>query len=164
MAGVNKVILVGRLGRDPQIKYMPSGDAVCNFSIATSENWSDKQTGEKREKTEWHNIVTFRRLAEICSQYLTKGKQVYIEGKLQTRSWEKDGATHYMTEIYANTMQMLGSRDDAGQAPQRQGGNFGQQANQYNQPAPQQNNYNQQQQPPSPPQQFPEGPDDDIPF
>lgn len=109
MAGINKVILVGRLGREPETKYFPSGDAVCNFSIATSESWKDKQSGEKREKTEWHKIVAYRRLAEICGQYLTKGKQVYIEGKLQTRSWEQNGKTKYMTEVVANTMQMLGS-------------------------------------------------------
>lgn len=161
MAGINKVILVGNLGQDPEMKYFPSGDAVCNFSIATSESWKDKQTGEKVEKTEWHRIVAFRRLAEICGEYLSKGRQVYIEGKLQTRSWEKDGVTRYTTEIVASTMQMLGARDAAGPAPQRQGGNFGQPANPYNQPAPQQKNYNQQ--PPAPPQ-FPEGPDDDIPF
>ena len=88
MTGINKVILVGRLGKDPETKYMPSGDAVTSFSIATSENWKDKQTGEKREKTEWHNIVAFRRLGEICGEYLRKGSQVYIEGKLQTRKWQ----------------------------------------------------------------------------
>lgn len=111
MTGINKVILVGRLGKDPETKYMPSGDAVTSFSIATSENWKDKQTGEKREKTEWHNIVAFRRLGEICGEYLRKGSQVYIEGKLQTRKWQdKNGNDRYTTEIVANDMQMLGSR------------------------------------------------------
>lgn len=109
--GVNKVILVGNLGKDPDIKYMPSGDAVANFSIATTESWKDKQSGEQRDKTEWHNIVVFRRLAEICGEYLRKGSQVYIEGKLQTRKWQdKSGNDRYTTEIVANEMQMLGSR------------------------------------------------------
>lgn len=111
MAGINKVILVGRLGKDPETKYMPSGDAVTSFSIATSENWRDKQSGEKKEKTEWHNIVAFRRLGEICGEYLRKGSQVYIEGKLQTRKWQdKNGNDRYTTEIVANEMQMLGGR------------------------------------------------------
>ena len=111
MAGINKVILVGRLGKDPETKYMPSGDAVTSFSIATSENWKDKQTGEKREKTEWHNIVAFRRLGEICGEYLRKGSQVYLEGRLQTRKWQaQDGTDRYSTDIVANEMQMLGGR------------------------------------------------------
>ena len=108
MAGVNKVILIGNLGRDPEMRYFSDGTAVANFSIATSDEWKDKNTGEKKEKTEWHRIVVFRQLAEICGKYLTKGKQVYIEGKLQTRSWEKDGVTRYTTEIVANEMRMLG--------------------------------------------------------
>lgn len=112
--GVNKAILIGRCGQDPTLKYFTSGDAVCNFSIATSENWKDKNTGEKKEKTEWHRIVAFRKLAEICGQYLSKGKQVYVEGKLQTRSWEKDGATHYTTEIIADQIQFLGDPKPAG--------------------------------------------------
>ncbi|MDM8518303.1 single-stranded DNA-binding protein [Desulfobacterales bacterium HSG16] len=116
MAGVNKVILVGNLGRDPEVKYFQDGTAVCNFSVATSETWNDKNTGEKREKTEWHRVVAFRRLAEVCGQYLSKGKQVYIEGKLQTREWEgQDGAKRYTTEIVASTMQFLGTKGDAGQ-------------------------------------------------
>lgn len=110
MAGVNKVIIVGNLGRDPEIRYTPDGTAVANFSVATSEEWKDKASGERREKTEWHRIVAFRRLGEICGEYLSKGKQVYIEGKLQTRSWEKDGVTRYTTEIVANQMQMLGPK------------------------------------------------------
>lgn len=113
MASVNKVIILGNLGRDPELKYMPSGDAVCNFSIATTDTWKDRD-GNQQEKTEWHNIVAFKRLAEICGEYLKKGKQVYIEGKLQTRSWEdKDGVKKYTTEIVANQMQMLSRRDEA---------------------------------------------------
>ena len=113
MAGINKVILVGRLGRDPEVRYTPDGAAVANFSIATSEEWKDKATGEKKERTEWHRIVAFRRLGEICGEYLSKGKQVYIEGRLQTRSWEKDGVTKYTTEIIAYDMQFLGGKDSA---------------------------------------------------
>ncbi len=109
MAGVNKVILVGRLGADPEIRYTPSGAAVANFTLATSENWKDKD-GNKQEKTEWHKIVVFSKLAEICGQYLNKGKQIYIEGRIQTRQWEdRDGNKKYTTEIVANQMQMLGS-------------------------------------------------------
>lgn len=110
MAGLNKVLIIGRLGKDPETRYTSGGDAVCNFSVATSESWKDKQSGEKKEKTEWHRIVAFRRLGEICGQYLQKGKQVYIEGKLQTRAWEKDGTTRYAVEIVASTMQMLGDK------------------------------------------------------
>lgn len=110
MAGVNKVILVGNLGADPEIRYAPSGTAVANFRLATSETWV--KDGQKETKTEWHRIVAFGKLAEICGEYLSKGKQVYIEGKIQTRSWDdKDGTKKYMTEIVANTMQMLGGRD-----------------------------------------------------
>lgn len=112
MAGVNKVLLIGRLGRDPEVRYTPDGTAIANFSIATSEEWKDKKTGEKQERTEWHRIVAFRRLGEICGEYLSKGRQVYIEGRLQTRDWQdKDGNKRYTTEIVASQMQMLGSRD-----------------------------------------------------
>ena len=111
MASVNKVILVGALGRDPETRFMPNGEAVTNFSIATSENWKDKQ-GNKQEKTEWHNIVMYRKLAEIAGEYLKKGASVYIEGRLQTRKWEKDGVTRYSTEIIADSMQMLGAKSD----------------------------------------------------
>lgn len=112
MAGVNKAILVGRLGKDPEIKYTPNGTAIANFTMATSENYKDKD-GQKQERTEWHRIVAFGKLAEICGEYLAKGKQVYIEGRIQTRSWDdKDGNKKYMTEIVANTMQMLGKADD----------------------------------------------------
>ncbi len=113
MTGINKVILVGTLGRDPETKYMPSGGAVTNVSIATSENWKDKNTGEKQERTEWHRVVFFNRLAEIAGQYLRKGRQVYIEGRLQTRKWQaQDGTDRYSTEIIADQMQMLGGRSD----------------------------------------------------
>jgi single-strand DNA-binding protein len=115
MASVNKVILVGNLGRDPEVRYMPNGEAVANFSIATTDNWKDK-SGVKQEKTEWHNIVMYRRLAEIAGEYLKKGRPVYIEGRLQTRKWEKDGVTRYTTEIIADQMQMLGSGRDGGSA------------------------------------------------
>jgi single-strand DNA-binding protein len=109
MASVNKVILVGSLGRDPEVRFMPNGEAVANFSMATSENWKDKQ-GAKQEKTEWHNIVMYRKLAELAGEYLKKGSPVYIEGRLQTRKWEKDGVTRYTTEIIGDNMQFLGSK------------------------------------------------------
>ena len=112
MAGVNKVILIGRLGADPEVRYTSSGTAVANFNMATSVNFTDKN-GEKTEKTEWHRIVAFGRLGEICGEYLAKGKQVYIEGRLQTREWEdRDGNKRRTTEIVANTMQMLGAAGD----------------------------------------------------
>lgn len=113
MAGINKVILVGRLGSDPEVRYTPDGTAVANFSIATSDEWTDKDTGERKERTEWHRIVAWRRLGEICGEYLSKGRQVYVEGKLQTRSWEKDGVTRYSTEIVASDVQFLGGRNTA---------------------------------------------------
>ena len=114
MASVNKVILVGNLGRDPETRYMPDGAAITNFSIATTEQWKDK-AGEKQEKTEWHRISTFQRLAEIAGEYLKKGSQVYIEGRLQTRKWtDKDGVEKFTTEIIADKMQMLGSRQGMG--------------------------------------------------
>ena len=117
MAGINKVILVGRLGRDPEVRYTPNGVPVANFSIATSEEWKDKETGEKRERTEWHRIEAWRRLAEICGDYLNKGKQVYIEGKLQTDAWEdRDGNKRYTTKIVAQNMQMLDSAGKGGRA------------------------------------------------
>ena len=121
MASVNKVILVGNLGRDPEVRFMPNGEAVCNFSIATTENWKDK-SGVKQEKTEWHNIVMYRKLAEIAGEYLKKGRPVYIEGRLQTRKWEKDGVTRYTTEIIGDNMQMLGSKSDAGGGASYDGG------------------------------------------
>jgi single-strand DNA-binding protein len=109
--GVNKVILVGNLGKDPEVRYSPNGSAMANVTIATTESWKDRQTGEKQEKTEWHRVVFFSRLAEIVGEYLKKGSQVYIEGRLQTRKWQgQDGQDRYTTEIVANDMQMLGSR------------------------------------------------------
>jgi single-strand DNA-binding protein len=111
MASVNKVILVGNLGKDPEVRFMPNGDAVCNFSIATTDTWKDKE-GAKQERTEWHNIVMYRKLAEIAGEYLKKGRPVYVEGRLQTRKWQdKEGNDKYTTEIIANQMQMLGSKD-----------------------------------------------------
>ncbi len=114
MASVNKVILVGNLGRDPEVRFMPNGEAVCNFSIATTDSWKDKN-GQKQERTEWHNIVMYRKLAEIAGEYLKKGRSVYVEGRLQTRKWQtKEGQDRYTTEIIADQMQMLGGRSDGG--------------------------------------------------
>lgn len=110
MSGVNKVIILGNLGQDPEIRYMPDGKAVANLSVATSEEWMDKQTGEKKEKTEWHRIIIFGKLAEIAGEYLKKGSKAYFEGRLQTRKWQdQSGQDKYTTEIIANVMQMLGS-------------------------------------------------------
>ncbi|MFN3769181.1 MAG: single-stranded DNA-binding protein [Ectopseudomonas guguanensis] len=159
--GVNKVILVGTCGQDPETRYLPSGNAVTNLSLATNEQWTDKQTGQKVEKTEWHRVVLFGKIAEIAGEYLRKGAQVYIEGKLQTREWEKDGIKRYSTEIIVDmqgTMQLLGSRPNGEGARQSR-------------PAPggQQNDQAQRQQPASQPQQAQPAPDydsfdDDIPF
>jgi single-strand DNA-binding protein len=149
MAGVNKVIIIGRLGRDPEVRYTPDGTAVANFSVATSQEWKDKTSGEKKEKTEWHRVVAFRKLAELCGEYLAKGRQVYIDGRLQTRSWEKDGQTHYMTEVVANDVQFLGGRDSRdGGSP---GNSFGQNLEETYGPIA------------GPAQEAPQG-DDDIPF
>jgi len=113
--GINKVIIVGNLGQDPETRYMPSGKAVTNLRVATSESWKDKQTGEQREQTEWHSVVMYDRLAEIAAEYLRKGSQVYLEGKLRTRKWQdKEGRDRYSTEVIANEMQMLGSRGGGG--------------------------------------------------
>lgn len=115
MASVNKVIIVGNLGRDPETRYMPNGEAVTNIAVATTESWKDKNSGEKKELTEWHRITFYRKLAEIAGQYLKKGSQVYVEGRLQTRKWtDKEGVERYTTEIIADTMQMLGSRQGMG--------------------------------------------------
>ena len=115
--GVNKVILIGNLGKDPEVRYSPNGGAMANITLATSESWKDKNTGEQVDKTEWHRIVFFRRLAEVVGEYLKKGAKVYIEGKLQTRKWQdKDGQDRYTTEIVANEMQMLDSRGSSGSA------------------------------------------------
>ena len=111
--GVNKVILVGNVGNDPEVRYMPNGNAVANISIATSDSWKDRNTGEQQERTEWHRVVFFNRLAEIVEQYVKKGTKLYLEGRLQTRSYEQDGVKKYSTEIVANEMQMLDSRGAA---------------------------------------------------
>jgi single-strand DNA-binding protein len=110
MAGVNKVIIVGNLGRDPETRYTASGSAITNITVATSESWKDKNTGQKEERTEWHRVVFFNKIAEIAAQYLRKGSKVYIEGSLRTSSYEKEGQKHYRTDIVANEMQMLDSR------------------------------------------------------
>jgi len=117
--GINKVILIGNLGADPETRYMPSGDAVTTLRVATNESWKDKQTGQTQERTEWHRVVMFGRLAEIAAEYLKKGRQVYIEGQLRTRKWQgQDGQDRYTTEIVAREMQMLGGRGEAaGEAP-----------------------------------------------
>jgi single-strand DNA-binding protein len=130
MASVNKVILVGNLGAEPETRYAPSGDAICNIRLATTDSWKDKSTGEKREATEWHRVVLYRKLGEVAGQYLRKGSQVYIEGRIKTRKWQdKDGQDRYTTEIEADTMQMLGGRgqggDSAGAPAPRQQGNGG---------------------------------------
>ncbi|WP_417252775.1 single-stranded DNA-binding protein [Castellaniella sp.] len=115
MPSVNKVILVGHLGRNPEVRYNPDGAAICNVSLATSSNWKDKNTGERREETEWHRVVFYNRLAEIAGEYLAKGRAVYIEGRLKTRKWQdrQTGQDRYSTEVIAEQMQMLGGRDDA---------------------------------------------------
>ena len=159
--GVNKVILVGTCGQDPEVRYLPNGNAVTNLSLATSEQWTDKQTGQKVEKTEWHRVSLFGKVAEIAGEYLRKGSQVYIEGKLQTREWEKDGVKRYTTEIVVDmqgTMHLLGGRQDAQQNPQSSAAH--QQPRQQQRP---------QQQAPQQSQQGTNGPDydsfdDDIPF
>jgi len=118
MASVNKVILVGNLGRDPETRYMPNGEAVTNVALATTETWKDRTSGERQEKTEWHRVTFYRRLAEIAGEYLKKGSQVYVEGRLETRKWtDKEGKERYTTEIIANEMKMLGSRTGGGSAP-----------------------------------------------
>ena len=118
MASVNKVILVGNLGQDPELRHAPNGDAICNISVATTDSWKDKTTGEKKEMTEWHRVSFFGRLAEIADQYLRKGSAVYIEGSLRTRKWQdKQGQDRYTTEIRADSMQMLGGRERGEQQP-----------------------------------------------
>lgn len=154
--GVNKVILVGTCGQDPEVRYLPNGNAVTNLSLATSEQWTDKQTGQKVEKTEWHRVSLFGKVAEIAGEYLRKGSQVYIEGKLQTREWEKDGVKRYTTEIIVDmqgTMQLLGGKPQDG-AQQQSQQSRPQQAQRPQQSAPQQS------QQAAPPDSF----DDDIPF
>ena len=124
--GVNKAIIVGNLGRDPEVRYAANGNPIANVAVATTDSWRDKQSGERQEKTEWHRVVFFGRLAEIAGEYLRKGSQVYIEGRLQTRKWEdqKTGQERYTTEIVANDMQMLGSRGGSGEMPSADTGDF----------------------------------------
>lgn len=162
MASVNKVILVGNLGRDPEVRYSPDGAAICNVSIATTSQWKDKTTGERREETEWHRVVFYNRLAEIAGEYLKKGRSVYVEGRLKTRKWQdKDtGADRYSTDIVADQMQMLGGREDASMGGG--GGDYNQDA------APQQRTQRPAQPRPAAPQASPAANladmDDDIPF
>ena len=155
--GINKVIIVGNVGGDPETRYMPSGSAVTNLTVATNESWKDKQTGEQKERTEWHRVAMFNRLAEIAAEYLRKGSQVYIEGKLRTRKWQdKSGQDRYTTEIIADEMQMLGGRGGSGG-----GGNFGggsQGGDQGSGQSGGQGGGN------APPQPGPDDFDDDIPF
>ncbi|MBW6475745.1 MAG: single-stranded DNA-binding protein [Chromatiales bacterium] len=158
--GINKVILVGNLGQDPEVRYSASGAAVATLNIATSEQWTDKQSGQKQERTEWHRVVMFNRLGEIAGEYLKKGSQVYIEGKLQTRKWQdQNGQDRYTTEIVANEMQMLGGRGGSADFGGAQGG--GQGSNQGG--ARPQANKPPQQQAPVANDNF-GGFDDDIPF
>lgn len=125
MASVNKVILVGNLGRDPETRYSPNGGAICNVSIATTRNWKDKASGERKEETEWHRVVFYDRLAEIAGEYLKKGRPVYVEGRLKTRKWtDKEGAEKFTTEIIAEEMQLLGSRDGGGGGGGGGGGDY----------------------------------------
>jgi single-strand DNA-binding protein len=121
MSGVNKVIILGRLGQDPEVKYAASGAAVCNISIATSEKWNDKQTGEKQEKTEWHRVVFFGKRGEMVAQYFKKGSGIYVEGKLQTDKWEKEGQTHYTTKIIGNIVEFTDRRESGGGQQQQSG-------------------------------------------
>ncbi|MFC6670946.1 single-stranded DNA-binding protein [Marinobacterium aestuariivivens] len=184
--GINKVILVGNLGGDPEVRYMPSGNAVTNVTLATSESWKDKQSGQMQERTEWHRVVFFNKLAEIAGEYLRKGSQVYVEGSLRTRKWQdQSGQDRYTTEIVASEMQMLGGRGGSGGGDnynQDTGGGYSQQPRQPRpqqqapqqggyQQAPQQGGYQQPQSQPQQPQQQPQQPapgfddfDDDIPF
>ena len=163
---LNKVMLIGNLGRDPEVRYMPNGEPVCNFSIATSESWNDRNSGQRQERTEWHNSTLYRRLAEVAGQYLKKGSKVYIEGRIQSRKYTgKDGVERTAYEIIGNEMQMLDSRN-SGSAPY-EGGSSGA----YQQQAPQQAPAYQQEAPSAPRRQAPAAPaapvddiDDDIPF
>ena len=168
MAGINKVIIVGRLGNDPEIRTMPNGEAVANINVATSETWTDKNTGERRETTEWHRIVFYRRQAEVVGEYLRKGSQVYVEGRLKTRKWQdQNGQDRYTTEIQGDVMQMLDSRNAGNQggdysyAPQSAPQQYSQQPSYQSQPTPRQTA-----KPASTPQPEPamDSFDDDIPF
>ncbi|MFW1678802.1 single-stranded DNA-binding protein [Pontibacter sp. JAM-7] len=163
--GVNKVILVGNLGGDPEVRYMPSGNAVTNVTLATSESWKDKQTGQMQDRTEWHRVVFFNRLAEVAGEYLRKGSKLYVEGSLRTRKWQDQGGQdRYTTEIVASDMQMLDSRGDAGGGYAQPQGQPQGQPQQASRPAP---SPQPQQQPSSAPSAPPQGFDDfddDIPF
>ena len=169
--GINKVILVGNLGQDPEVRYMPNGNAVANFSVATSESWKDKQTGENRDKTEWHRIVVFGKLAEIAGQYIKKGTQVYLEGQLQTRKWQdQSGQDRYTTEVVINpiggTLQILGSRGNSNDSYDDGSQNWGQSANNISS-APAASSRQPNKNAPAPQPKAPEPPmdfDDDIPF
>ncbi|AYN21617.1 single-stranded DNA-binding protein [Alcaligenes aquatilis] len=159
MASVNKVILVGNLGRDPEVRYQAGGAPVCNISIATTSSWKDKQTGEPREETEWHRVVFYNRLAEIAGEYLRKGRPVYVEGRLRTRKWTgQDGQERFTTEIIVEQMQMLGGRD--GEAQQQNPPPQGQQCNNYADAT----GRGQQQRQAPPPSDNLADMDDDIPF
>lgn len=174
--GVNKVILVGNLGGDPEVRYMPNGNAVTNVTVATSESWKDKQTGQQQERTEWHRVVFFNRLAEIAGEYLRKGTKVYVEGSLRTRKWQdQSGQDRYTTEIVGSEMQMLDSRGGSGDGGYQQSGGYAPQqqapAPQQAAPAPQRQAPPQQQAPAAPQPQVAPQPaqgfddfDDDIPF
>lgn len=165
---VNKVTLIGTLGRDPEVRYLPNGNAVANLSLATDESYNDKQTGQKVEQTEWHRLTVYGRLAEICQQYLKKGSRAYFEGRLRTREWEKDGIKRYTTEIITNEMMMLDSRGDSmggipGQMPGNMAGNMSngmggyQPSPQQSAPQPTQQSSGYQQAPQRPPQQPAQG-------
>ena len=153
--GINKVIIVGNLGGDPETRYMPSGSAVTNLTVATNESWKDKQTGEQKDRTEWHKVAMFNRLAEVAAEYLRKGSQVYIEGKLRTRKWQdKSGQDRWTTEIIADEMQMLGGRGGAGAGGGGGGGGGSAPMSSGPDSSP----------PSAPPQAGPDDFDDDIPF
>ena len=168
MASVNKVILVGNLGRDPETRYSPDGAAICNISLATTSQWKDKNSGERKEETEWHRIVFYNRLAEIAGEYLKKGRSIYVEGRLKTRKWQdKEGQDRWTTEIVADQMQMLGGRDGGGDASMGGGGMGGGASSDFNSPPPQRQQRPAPQRPAAP--QAPAAAnladlDDDIPF
>ena len=171
MASVNKVILIGNLGRDPEVRYAPSGAAICNVAIATSRNWKDKTSGERQEETEWHRVVFYDRLAEIAGEYLKKGRPVYVEGRLKTRKWtDKDGVEKYTTEIVADQMQLLGGREGAGGGAGAGGADEGGYANEGAPPRPAARPAAAAARPAAAPRPAPksstgfDGMDDDIPF
>lgn len=162
MASVNKVILIGNLGRDPEVRYAPSGSAICNVTLATSRQWKDKTSGERQEETEWHRVVFYDRLAEIAGEYLKKGRPVYVEGRLKTRKWtDKDGVEKYTTEIVADQMQLLGGREGGGGGGDDMGGGGG---GQRSAPAPRQTPAAQQRPAASKSATGFDDMDDDIPF